>query len=341
MKIVAIVERSWYGVAPSGGAETMIHSLMKYLVTKGWEVHAVACIGPPTTTTVDGVTVTFTEDKHRIHEIVKSADLVVTHLGATHRGVSMGRIYEKPVVQLIHNTNEFSIGFLGDSCDFAIYNAEWVAEFHDHHANDPIINSLQRGGHSIIRARRCFEWPSIVVRPPADETPGRMGSKDGYITLVNLTPNKGPDILYALAHQNPDLKFRGVLGGYDFDKQDVRSLPNVDIFEHTKDVDRFYSEASIILMPSKYESYGRVAVEGMARGIPVIVTGTPGLREAVGAGGLFVDDRDDLDVWQTRIETVFNKYDFYSQIGRSRYKALQAQTKQELEDLDATLRTLL
>ncbi|WP_262928542.1 glycosyltransferase family 4 protein [Streptomyces sp. CBMA152] len=46
-----------------------------------------------------------------------------------------------------------------------------------------------------------------------------------------------------------------------------------------------YSRSRVILMPSLYESWGRVAVEAFASGIPVIAHTTPGLVESMGEAG--------------------------------------------------------
>ncbi|MFZ4156354.1 glycosyltransferase [Streptomyces pseudogriseolus] len=49
-------------------------------------------------------------------------------------------------------------------------------------------------------------------------------------------------------------------------------------------------------MPSLYESWGRVAIEAFASGIPVIAHPTPGLVESLGDAGIFAY-RDDLGAW--------------------------------------------
>ncbi|MFI1769152.1 glycosyltransferase family 4 protein [Streptomyces sp. NPDC020800] len=60
-----------------------------------------------------------------------------------------------------------------------------------------------------------------------------------------------------------------------------------------------YSRSRVMLMPSLYESWGRVAVEAFASGIPVIAHPTPGLVESLGEAGIFAY-RDDLNAWTPR-----------------------------------------
>jgi glycosyltransferase involved in cell wall biosynthesis len=342
MKIMAVVDRAWKGVHPSGGAETMIHDLMRYLAKVGWEASAIVMAGAPSVHEVDGVLVRTNQDKRVIHSLASEADVLLTHLGATPRARAMGELYGKPVAQLIHNTNQYSVGFLGDGCDFAIYNSEWVSEYHAEKASMPIVNSYQENGHSIIRKRRCSSWPSVVVRPPAEEPIRLGGNPYGAITLVNLVPNKGPHILYGLAERNPALSFIGVIGGYERDKQVIREdLPNVLVHQHTKNIDDYLSQTAIALVASKYESYGRVAVEAMARGIPVLATATPGLEECIGSAGHLVEDRENLDSWQVGIEEYLMHYEHWSSEVSARYASLQAQTIEDLKILDYSLKELV
>jgi len=56
-------------------------------------------------------------------------------------------------------------------------------------------------------------------------------------------------------------------------------MANVTHHPNVHDMREVYGRARIILMPSLYESYGRVAVEALATGIPSIVAPTLGSRK--------------------------------------------------------------
>lgn len=88
---------------------------------------------------------------------------------------------------------------------------------------------------------------------------------------------------------------------------------------------RVYGKTRVLLMPSIYESWGRVGVEAMASGIPVIANPTDGLSEALGDAGVFVD-RDDLDGWENAIRRL--------QDGRS-WNAASRRAKARSAELDA------
>lgn len=141
----------------------------------------------------------------------------------------------------------------------------------------------------------------ITVHPPVAVHDYRATPGD-RITLINLTAEKGAEVFYALAERMPRRKFLGVVGGYG--QQIIRDdLPNVEIMPHTpgnRMAKGVYARTKLLLVPSVYESYGRVAVEAMCSGIPVIAHPTPGLTEALGDVGTFCD-RDDLDAWEAAV----------------------------------------
>jgi glycosyltransferase involved in cell wall biosynthesis len=60
--------------------------------------------------------------------------------------------------------------------------------------------------------------------------------------------------------------------------------------------DLVWARTRILLVPSAYESWGRVASEALCSGIPVIAHPTTGLIENLGDAGIFVDRRD-TDGW--------------------------------------------
>jgi glycosyltransferase involved in cell wall biosynthesis len=62
--------------------------------------------------------------------------------------------------------------------------------------------------------------------------------------------------------------------------QRLRVADRLDIVGWHNDLARFYSEADVVLVPSRYEGYGLVIVEALSAGIPVIATDVGVAREA-------------------------------------------------------------
>ena len=269
------------------GAETTVHDMLRALVERGHEVQVSLSNQPGPEYEIDGVKVHsyngFADRRHPIGLAAK-CDVMISHLECTQRATLLAHKYLRPAIQVIHNTHQLTTGNLNNA-DLAVFNSEWVKE---HHL--PLL-SRQPG-------------VSVVVRPMVDPTRYEVESTDERaITLVNMTEAKGSDIFYALAARLPNRKFLAVEGGYG--NQDLRyDIPNVEVVHQTADMREVYKRTKILLMPSSYETWGRVATEGAVSGTPTICTNTPGLTEALGPGGNYVDlkDRANIDAWVAQVK---------------------------------------
>lgn len=224
------------------------------------------------------------------------ADVLITHLDQTSEVVGVASVLNKPVVQVLHNTHAPTKMWANCKADLLVFNSEWMA--------------------------KDFGMPGIVVRPPVwakDYAPRRLERVDRqFVTLINTTQAKGGLLFYMLAAANPTVHFMAIEGAYgeqlDFD------LPNVHRRAHaTTDMRRVYSYTKILLMPSKYESWGRVGVEAMASGIPVIASPTPGLLESLGDAGNFVDV-DDFEGWTNTLLTLLGSSEAYTAASERSHK---------------------
>ncbi|POH69729.1 hypothetical protein C3B59_05130 [Cryobacterium zongtaii] len=73
-------------------------------------------------------------------------------------------------------------------------------------------------------------------------------------------------------------------------------------------VERLMAAADVVLVPSRYEGFGRVAVEALATGTPVVANSVAGLRDALApfpSDWYSLIETDDLDQWQESIERHF------------------------------------
>ena len=74
-------------------------------------------------------------------------------------------------------------------------------------------------------------------------------------------------------------------------------------------LERKYHNADIQLLPSRFEGFGLIAVEGMSTGLPVIASDVPGLNEVVSdsiESCFLVKDINNIDAWVDQIKLCIN-----------------------------------
>lgn len=331
--IVAYVHA--YVPTHNAGAETTLHDILKSLVLEGWR--AIVVLKPERLNMysgrpehqaseykIDGVEVIPSEGKGTVVNYIAMADVTISHLECSERTHLLSRAYKVPSIHLVHNTHELTVRWSASS-DALIFNTEWIK-------ND--------------EAFKAWTGPSMVLNPPVN--PSEYATSRGKsvsdrpkaVTLVNLWEDKGSRVFYELARRNPEIPFIGVKGGYG--EQVIEELPNVTILEHTSDMKKVYSQTKVILMPSRYESFGRVGVEAAASGIPTIAHPTPGLKESLGEAGTFVD-RTDLDAWNEALRDILKpaKYGKLSKLALARSKALEELTAGQKDTLKVFIPELI
>jgi glycosyltransferase involved in cell wall biosynthesis len=152
------------------------------------------------------------------------------------------------------------------------------------------------------------------------------------ITLVNANQNKGVHVFLDLAKRMPDRKFLGVLPYYG-ELQIPPSPGNVEWVPFTDDIRDVLKRTRILLVPSYYESFGRIAVEAMLNKIPVLYSApnknsyypggsTEGLHEWIQPAGIACN-RDIPEEWITAIRS-FDDQDYYTTKGEESRNHIEA-----------------
>lgn len=266
------------------GSEVVIHELLKAAVEAGheatmWCTHRDAIhswTGREPDIRLDGVTIKRVRNALLGTRLMSRyrPDVVVSHHQHVLQAIKTARLIKARSVFLLHNDMDLNRRPLQAKPDLTIFNSEWVRK------------SLRRFGEPI---------ESLVFHPPLTPERHEVDTTGEATTLINLNEHKGAHVFYALAERMPERPFLGVVGGHG--QQVIRhTLPNVTILEHGPDMKRVWSQTRVLLMPSVYESYGLVAVEAGVNGIPTIANPTPGLRENLGAFGLYAR-RDHIGEW--------------------------------------------
>lgn len=262
------------------GSETMLHTMMESLAAAGhtatvvtsemeapprWEWRGVQGI------TADGMR------KGEEAVIATQPDVIVSHHQNAVSAMRIAHALGVKSVYIQHNDFPGNQEALDEKPDMVVFNTQWVAEKWQAHAPR-----------------------SLVVHPPVwaaehATTPGDM------ITMVNLNRDKGVHVFYQLAQRFPQYRFLGVTGSHG--PQLTSMAPqNVEIIPQTTNMKKdVWSRTKILMVPSVYESYGMVAAEATASGIVVVAAPTPGLRESLGAAGIFIP-RNQVAGWMYKVD---------------------------------------
>lgn len=291
-----------YPPVHNAGAEWMAHAMNRFLIEKGgFKVNVVVPYFP--LKTFEGVNIITFSEKKRIEHVIRHSSVILSHLDFSKNTIRTCAKAQRPCILVIHNHAQHSLLTLAKSIIpknnlHLVHNSQWIQQLYS-----------------------SYSFNSTVVYPPVSWKDYRVKTSKRYVTLINLNKNKGGNILIQIAKQMPDVEFLAVKGGYDSQIIDDR-IPNITYVPNTPHIQEIYAKTQIILMPSKEESWGRVAVEAMSSGIPVIANSTPGLREACSYAGLFVE-RDNITDWANLIYRLKTDQAYYKKQSDLAFKRAQ------------------
>jgi len=302
----------------NAGAEWMAHAMNNSLVSSNYKVNVV--LNSAALSEFERIHIIDKRKRDLVDSAILHSSVLISHLDMEPQAVQTAAIAKRPMVLVMHNNyrkhflQEF-IRVLPKNL-YLIHNSYWLKEYYSQ-----------------------FNIPSIVVYPPVYWKEYNVETTREYVTLINLNSNKGGRILYNIAKEMPDIKFLGVKGGYD-GQIIKKGLPNLTYVENTPYIQSMYAKTDILLVPSKEESWGRVAVEAMSSGIPVIAHPTPGLLESCGSAGIFCD-RNDTATWVREIRRLKNDGTWREEISqRCLKRAKELDPTKQLDEMAKWLSTL-
>jgi len=166
--------------------------------------------------------------------------------------------------------------------------------------------------------------PVHIKNPPKPNGTGK------YFLFVNPVVVKGVEFMFKLVSELPEASFLFV-GNWATEKPG--NLPgNVDWIPRQDDVSFIFKDAKALLMPSLWdEAFGRLAIEAMAYGVPVIVSDRGALPDTVGKGGLVLPLQ--IAKWKEVLLKPMSDFKQLREAGLRRYDAYQEDTSRRIKIL--------
>ncbi|WP_409332558.1 glycosyltransferase family 4 protein [Trujillonella humicola] len=136
-----------------------------------------------------------------------------------------------------------------------------------------------------------------VARPGTEPAPPSAPSPEGgrLLCVGTLSPLKGQDLLVAALGRLPDLPWRcRLVGPLDRDPTFAAAVAGQAVTSgiagrvampgtlRRAALRREYADADLLVVPSRADTYGMVAGEALAAGVPVLAAAVGGLPEALG-----------------------------------------------------------
>jgi hypothetical protein len=187
-------------------------------------------------------------------------------------------------------------------------------------------------------AKQWGEPEALVLHPPISDLPSNTSTNGDAYTCLSSLLNKGVEVMLSLAEIYPDKRFIIVRSpaepthGLPNLEERASKLSNVELHPRVdpKDVYKYLEQTRVLIVPSRYETYGMSAIEAAGFGIPSIHVDTPHVREGIGDAAVLVPP---LDLVRTAsgIELIEKDYERYSLNSRARAEFIAARQEVELE----------
>jgi glycogen synthase len=270
----------------------------------------------------------------RMADITKKVEFDIMHVHdwlAAFSGISFKHFIKKPMILTVHSTEVGRAQGLHSPDSFSINGIEWWSTYEANrvivcsqsmkneicnHFNIPekkvdvIPNaieiekyqpSIDRG---LVRQRYGVGWGEKLVL-----CVGRLVSQKGIEYFIRAIPQ--------IAKQFPEAKYIIVGEGWSRDSLEAEARASghgnkirFTGFASDQEVINLMTSADVLVVPSIYEPFGIVALEGMATGVPVVASQVDGLAEIIehDRTGIFVFPKNPESIaWG--IKRILSDYD--------------------------------
>jgi glycosyltransferase involved in cell wall biosynthesis len=290
-----------------GGAHLTHLALLRRLRDDfGHTVHSLGGAPYRARTRVAGLTTRSYRDLEELRQAVLACrpDVLVSSLDASYACARVARRYGVPHLVLAHSFEECPP--TPGEC------RRWGLPDEPAYPSPAASRELVRGADQVLACSRFLRDRLAArhrVRPrtlypefvPGDFLLSTRRAGGPFIASVCGRPSKGAETFLELARRFPRERFLLAGALAPALRARVDAAPNVTLLPFGP-IRRLLELSRIVLVPSRWpEPFGRIAVEAMANGIPVLASRTGGLREIVGKSPLGVRAFREPDAWESRL----------------------------------------
>ena len=306
---------------PQGGQGVMLRGMRRVLEARGVETTVISGRGEHA---VDFPNVTgrppldFSLWANRNSDAITQGRPDVVHVHGGPGGVLFLRRLSVPVVYTAHHTYRQAFDpsdprrVLAPFEGIAYRRAARVLAVSDSTANAVLAMRVPASRVSVV--------PPGVDRPelqPDAREEGRM------LYVGRLEREKGPHAAVRLMRRVLERRpgwSAAVIGTGRLDRavrEQAAECDRIAVLGHVDDatVAGELARASVLLMPSRFEGLGLVALEAQARGTPVVGYDVTGLRDAVREGGILVEEDDEEAFYRAALRVLTDE-EFAAELGR-------------------------
>jgi len=241
----------------------------------------------------------------RMADVTQSVEFDVIHVHdwlAAFSGISFKHYLKKPMVLTVHSTEIGRAQGLHSPDSFSINGIEWWATYE---ADRVIVCSQSMKneicGHFNLPLDKVDVIPNAIDETKYQTSVDRGSVRQRYgvgygekliLCVGRLVPQKGIEyFIRAIPHiakRYPEAKFIIVGEGWSRDilESEARASGHGGKIQFTgfasdQEVINLMTSADVLVVPSVYEPFGIVALEGMATGVPVVASKVGGLSEVI------------------------------------------------------------
>jgi glycogen(starch) synthase len=242
-------------------------------------------------------------------------------------GISAKHMLRTPMAMTFHSTEQMRAAGADSPESEMVRGLEWwgafestyvitVSKFMKSHVTSTFGLPMDKV-HMIYNAIDVSMFDQAVDRGEVRKKWG-VGEDDKLVATVGrLTPQKGFDNLIRsfpkIMKEMPEARLMIIGGGYMMNElEELTRRSSIEDrvvftgFVSDRDLVAGMKAADLMVIPSRFEPFGMVALEGMAAGVPLVVAGIEGLSEIVtkGVDGLYIDQSDIDDISQVVVKAL-------------------------------------